>query len=325
MRSNWDPLFRLNRRERKGLIAVMVLLLFIVIAWISLPFFIRPVLKADVAALDSALVELNREESVSEVTSLKTPATSSDYQRQSSAPEHAILQPFDPNTASDSIWKQTGLNKGQIRTIHRYLEKGGKFRVKQDVAGLYVVSDEWYERVKPFLLLPDTLPSKRKAYRSSGLNDNKQVEKSKTPDAYDTLMVEINSADTARLRQLRGIGKVFAARIVKYRTLLGGYVRKEQLKEVYGLRPETYETIKDHVIIDKSHVKKLDINNASVQSLSRHPYITWNMAKIIVAYRKDKRPYKKVSDLLDNGLLNEELYSKIADYLTVNKPKKKKR
>lgn len=67
---------------------------------------------------------------------------------------------------------------------------------------------------------------------------------------YDKLMIELNSADTTELKQLRGIGSKLSQRIVKYRKKIGGFTRKEQLKDIYGLSEETYRHILPHVWVD---------------------------------------------------------------------------
>ena len=102
---------------------------------------------------------------------------------------------------------------------------------------------------------------------------------------YDTLLIDINTADTARLRQLRGIGPVFAARIVKYRTLLGGFVDTEQLLEVYGITTDLFTQIEPHVVVSHQEVKKLPINTATLDELRRHPYLDYYQARAIVDYR----------------------------------------
>ena len=68
--------------------------------------------------------------------------------------------------------------------------------------------------------------------------------------AYDHLMIELNSADTTELKQLRGIGSKLSQRIVKYRKKIGGFTHKEQLKDIYGLPEETYLHILPHVWVD---------------------------------------------------------------------------
>lgn len=67
---------------------------------------------------------------------------------------------------------------------------------------------------------------------------------------YDKLMIELNTADTTALKQLRGIGSKLSLRIVKYRKRIGGFSHKEQLKDIYGLSEETYLHILPHVWVD---------------------------------------------------------------------------
>ncbi len=69
-------------------------------------------------------------------------------------------------------------------------------------------------------------------------------------NAYDKLMIELNTADTTTLKQLRGIGSILSLRIIKYRKKIGGFTHKEQLKNIYGLSEETYQNILPHVWVD---------------------------------------------------------------------------
>lgn len=67
---------------------------------------------------------------------------------------------------------------------------------------------------------------------------------------YEKLRIELNTADTTTLKQLRGIGSKLSLRIVKYRKKIGGFTHKEQLKNIYGLSEETYQNILPHVWVD---------------------------------------------------------------------------
>ncbi len=67
---------------------------------------------------------------------------------------------------------------------------------------------------------------------------------------YDTVRIEINRADTTEWKRLRGIGTVLSARIVKYRTKIGGFKSVEQLQKIYGLSEETYQSILPHLYME---------------------------------------------------------------------------
>ena len=55
--------------------------------------------------------------------------------------------------------------------------------------------------------------------------------KSKVPQRK-IIKVELNTADSAMLDAVRGIGPYYAKKILRYRELLGGYYSVEQLKEI---------------------------------------------------------------------------------------------
>lgn len=65
----------------------------------------------------------------------------------------------------------------------------------------------------------------------------------------DTGLVNINTADVARLDTLPGIGPSLAARIVEYRRVHGPFRRKEDLKNVPGIGEKKYQDIKDLITV----------------------------------------------------------------------------
>lgn len=101
-------------------------------------------------------------------------------------------------------------------------------------------------------------------------------------------VVELNSADTTILKKVPGIGSTFARRIVKYRELLGGYVSVQQLTEVYGMDEERYESLKPWFIADSTFIRKLNVNQAPIRELYRHPYIDSQQARAINQLRRQK-------------------------------------
>ena len=53
-----------------------------------------------------------------------------------------------------------------------------------------------------------------------------------------------------------------------------------------------------------------------VDSLKKHPYINWNLANAIVEYRNQHGPYHTIEKIKSIHLVNDEIYLKIAPYLT---------
>ena len=95
---------------------------------------------------------------------------------------------------------------------------------------------------------------KRETYRAGKWTATQQDRRNdawaQKKSVYEHLRIELNSADTTELKQLRGIGSKLSQRIVKYRKKIGGFTHKEQLKDIYGLSEETYRHILPHVWVD---------------------------------------------------------------------------
>jgi competence protein ComEA len=128
-------------------------------------------------------------------------------------------------------------------------------------------------------------------------------------------LVDLNSCDTSELISLPGIGSVLSKRIIKYRNLLGGYASVNQLHEVYGLPPETFEIIKGRVFADTSLLVRIKINSAGYKELSRQPYFDKYEVQAILKYRELKGRIGGINELVENKLIPTEKLTKIKPYL----------
>jgi DNA uptake protein ComE-like DNA-binding protein len=126
--------------------------------------------------------------------------------------------------------------------------------------------------------------------------------------------ININRADSIQLLPLPGIGPVFAGRIIKYRTLLGGFVHVDQLGEVYGMRSENIERIRSRVYIDSSAILKIRIDSATFGELLRHPYLDYEEVKALVQYRDFKGDISSINELKTNHILHDSTLNKIDGY-----------
>ncbi|MDR1762979.1 MAG: helix-hairpin-helix domain-containing protein [Dysgonamonadaceae bacterium] len=146
------------------------------------------------------------------------------------------------------------------------------------------------------------IPETRTYYRQEP--ENKPVEQYSAPNSAPRQekleagqSLELNLADTAELKKIPGVGSSFARRIAGYRQLLGGYYRKEQLQEVYGMYVELYEKIEPFLRVDESRITKIKVNQASLDRLKAHPYMNFYRAKAIVEMRNKKGKVGNISEL----------------------------
>ncbi|MCM0041154.1 MAG: helix-hairpin-helix domain-containing protein [Algoriphagus sp.] len=124
-----------------------------------------------------------------------------------------------------------------------------------------------------------------------------------------------SEVDSVVLQIVPGIGALTAGRIIKHRESLGGFIKVEQLHEVFGLRPETIPVIWEYFDFDRVAPRRIEINTVAVEELAKHPYISYQEAKVLVAYRLQHGPYLQVDDLLKIKIFKKDWVGKIGPYL----------
>ncbi|MEO9482514.1 MAG: helix-hairpin-helix domain-containing protein [Ekhidna sp.] len=130
----------------------------------------------------------------------------------------------------------------------------------------------------------------------------------------EIIIGDLNSATTSDLQTVHGIGPSFSARITKYRSLLGGFADSAQLTEVYGLSPETIDELLKHFKI-ASPVIPININSDSIKLLARHPYISYDLAHIIINFRREHGDIQSAEDLKKIKAIDEHTFLRIKPYL----------
>lgn len=208
-----------------------------------------------------------------------------------------------------------GLREKTIHTIKNYLSKGGKFRNPEDVQRIYGLFPNEYERIAPYIRIENQYTDSHKypdnAYPNAGGERNPAANQSRYK------IVDVNTADTTALIALPGIGSKLAFRIISFRDKLGGFYTVNQVSETFGLPDSTFQKVKQYLSISGNSIKKININTATVDELKAHPYIKWNLANPIIAYRKEHGSFAQVEDVKKVMVVTEEIYNKIAHYLSV--------
>lgn len=216
---------------------------------------------------------------------------------------------FDPNTLSPEGWKKLGLRDKTINTIQNYLSKGGKFKAPEDVKKIYGLFPNEYERIAPHIRISNNATTNNETIYKP-INTTKS-------NSNTYRIIEINTADTSDFISLPGIGSKLAWRIVNFRDKLGGFHNINQIAETYGLPDSTFQKIKSYLKLTDPNVKKININTASVDELKTHPYIRYQLARPIVAYREQHGLFSKPEDLKKIMIVTDEVFLKIAPYLQV--------
>jgi competence protein ComEA len=218
---------------------------------------------------------------------------------------------FDPNNLSAEGWKKLGLREKTINTIRNYLSKGGKFKKPEDLKKIYGLFPDEYNRIAAYIRITS---NENPTFKQEDFQPTGNTSAGNYRPKYAS--VDINTADTTAFIALPGIGSKLAARIVNFRDKLGGFYAVSQVAETYGLPDSTYQKIRQYLTPGITPVKKININTATVDELKTHPYIKFNIANLIVAYRNQHGPFMKPEDLKKVMAITEDVYTKILPYLT---------
>lgn len=220
-----------------------------------------------------------------------TPSSSSSSPYARPSERHVEQFPFDPNTADSTQLLRLGLTPWQVRNIYRYRSRGGIYRSKQDFARLYGLTVKDYRRLEPYIRISsDYLPA------STLVGERPRQERDTLQ--YPVKLAEgehivLNTADTAQLKRVPGIGSYWAREIVRHGRWLGGYVDVSQLDEIDNFP----SSAKKYFIIQQPNPQRLNINKLTLQQLRRHPYINFYQAKAIVDYRRLNGKLQSLEDL----------------------------
>lgn len=141
------------------------------------------------------------------------------------------------------------------------------------------------------------------------------VKKANSKQLENLNRIPFSEADSVTLQIVPGIGQSTASRIVKFRESLGGLHSKDQLSEVYGLKPETIDAIWEYFDFSPAIFRKLDINHVELDELAKHPYCSYAEAKVLIAYRKQHGAYQSPDDFLKIRIFKQEWIDNISPYL----------
>ncbi|WP_255594418.1 helix-hairpin-helix domain-containing protein [Pontibacter sp. HSC-14F20] len=231
------------------------------------------------------------------------------------------LQPFNPNHLSEVQWQELGIPAYMAKRILNYRNKVGDFTYKAQLGSIYGLPDSVFQKLYPYIQLPETKPDRYR--RNQGIAGNARTAPNpnwannpRPRKRFILAPFNINSADTTALKQIRRIGSKLSARIVKYRDGLGGFHNMAQLQEVYALPPAVVDSLHKYTFVPKATtLQQLSLNQASVEQLSAHSYISSNVARAIVAYREQHGEFSKVEDVRQIKIVTAALFEKISPYL----------
>ncbi|MFD0933355.1 helix-hairpin-helix domain-containing protein [Psychroflexus salinarum] len=204
------------------------------------------------------------------------------------------IYPFNPNFITDYKGYTLEMSVDEIDRLLEFRAKDQWINSKAQFQKITQVSDEWMSEYGEYFKFPDWVVEA----------ENKKSKAKKRSSLSYAEKKDLNAVTESDLIEISGIGETLSRRIITYRDKIGGFVDIIQLKDVYGLKYDVIENLKDKIALKSPViVEKQNINSISVLELSELPYFDYEMARTIVNFIK-----------LREGIKSFEELSKIEDF-----------
>ncbi len=212
-----------------------------------------------------------------------------------------ISKRFNPDSFSASDWQKMGFSEKQSAAILKYRDYlGGSFRSKEKFKECFIISDENYEKLEPYLILPEFSVSQE------GKTDYRKPNSSKIQHKYELRNFDPNELDVDGWNSL-GFSRRQAEVIVNYRNsiLKGSFKNLEQIQKCYVISAEKFEELKPFIqlktepvnaaisdskaeksVVAKTDFSKINLNEITFKQLVEFGF-TEKSAASFLGFRKN--------------------------------------
>lgn len=225
---------RYNKSQR---IAIFMLMLFLLC------------IEGGIWWIDKKEIQIPKTEIPAEIKALRNQidAQEGTSNYKSSKDKSVQIQKFNPNILDKEGWMELGFSPKQAAVILKYKNSlGGNFSSKSEISKCFVISDEKFEEIAPYILLPENSGN-----NSSGFNSNYYSQnKSKPKIHYQKFNPnEYSQNDWMAI----GFSEKQALTILKYKRSLGGkFSSLEQIERCFVISEEKFQEMKPYMVISKS-------------------------------------------------------------------------
>ena len=239
---------------------------------------------------------------------------------------------FNPNTDDYRTLISAGVPRNIAVNILKWRESGKVFRIKEDLALCYGMSDSLFFLLEPYITIGDEFKIKR-----SGREHQHYAKPQAKSKERHKLQIELEpfSLDTVgeRYLELLGFSPKQAALVVRYREIIGGYHSFEKFEECYAVDSLMAERLRPYIIFPEPTIEEqkatsvefpIEINSADVETLTQVRGIGQKSAKQIVRYRELLGGYYCVEQISELQVVTTENFQRILPQIYCDNSKIKK-
>ncbi len=233
-----------------------------------------------------------------------------------------IHQKFNPDLYSEKDWENLGFSEKQSAGIVKYKKYlGGSFVSKEKLKECYMINEENYQKLAPFLILPEKTPADFKPYKKAFAKEKINYQN------FDP-----NSLDLNGWMKL-GFSEKQAQNILNYkeRFCKGSFKNLEEIAKCYMISSEKFEEMKpfmklnpENILVKttanlqgqnsniKTDFSKIDLNKITFQQLKEFGF-TDKAAGSFLGFRKKLNGFKTKDQILQTYNIDKDLTKKLLE------------
>jgi len=287
---NFKSHFEFDNQQRSGIL----LLCFLIVGLFCVLYFYKP---SPVLLLDISSPEIVKQQAY--IDSLR---------QESLEKKKPKRYPFNPNFISDYKAYTLGLSAEQFDRLSRYRSKNMWINSIKDFKRVTKASDSLMTQLGPLFKFPDWVVQSKAA----------KAQKNSTLALSYKDKIDLNIATQTQLQEVPGIGPALSARIISYRSKLGGFSVDKQLLSVWGLSESLVANVLGSFTVKTpKEIKQIAVNTASASDIATISGISYDLAKQIWEFRVLRQKITSLSELQKIEGMTTSKYALIELYLHV--------
>lgn len=239
----------------------------------------------------------------------------------------SIKSKFNPDSYAVSDFVMMGFSENQANSILKYKNYlGGSFQSKEKFKACFMISDEQYRQMSPYLLLPETSPQNN-TFPSKYENSKKE----NTKISYQSF--DPNITDFDGWKKL-GFSEKQAQVIINYRdkNLKGSFKNLEDIQNCFVISAEKFEEMKPFIVLNAENFKsypsknyessskipiesktdfsKIDLNQITFKQMTEFGFDE-KSAAMMLSFRKKLGGFVNTQQIIDTYEIDKNLAQKL--------------
>jgi DNA uptake protein ComE-like DNA-binding protein len=231
-----------------------------------------------------------------------------------------ITKKFNPDQLSQNDWENMGFSEKQSAAILKYKSYlGGSFVSKEKFKECFIINEENYAKLEPYLILPANTPANFNSYAGKA-----KPFKTKTQQT----IFDPNTLDVGGWMAL-GFTEKQANVIVNYRdrNLKGSFKTLEDIQNCFVISPEKFAELKSFIRLNQATMKsfdskkvepkqeKTDFSKIDMNSITFRQLLEFGLdeksAGSMIGFRKKLGGFMTKEQILETYNIDKELVQKL--------------